>query len=71
MTVVPSSDKTSIAKTNNVPGPTRQIALRLPHAMVDWLELRAKQDDRSFAYVVKKIIEAEMARERKKAAREK
>jgi predicted DNA-binding protein len=54
-----------------MPGPTRQIALRLPHEMVEWLELRAKQDDRSFAYVVKKIVEAEMQRERKKAARAK
>ena len=54
-----------------MPGPTRQIAARLPHAQVEWLERRAKQDDRSFAYVLKQIIAAEMERERKKAARAK
>lgn len=50
--------------------PTKQIALRLTLEMHGWLEKVAKEQDRSLAYVIKRIIAAEMEREAKKAKRE-
>jgi hypothetical protein len=45
--------------------PTKQIAFRLTLEMHGWLEATAKEQDRSLAYVIKRIIAAEMAREAK------
>ena len=42
--------------------PTKQIALRLMPEMLAWLEATAKEQDRSLAYVIKRILAAEMAR---------
>jgi hypothetical protein len=45
--------------------PTKQIALRLMPEMLAWLEATAKEQDRSLAYVIKRILAEEMARETK------
>ena len=46
--------------------PSKQIGLRLPPEMLAWLEAAASED-RTVAYVIKRLIAAEMAREAKKA----
>ena len=43
--------------------PTKPIGLRVSPEMRTWLEGLAKEEDRSLAYVVKRILAAEMARE--------
>ena len=43
----------------------KQVALRLPDDLAEWLEQLAEEEERSVAYVVRKIIAPE--RERKKA----
>jgi predicted DNA-binding protein len=44
----------------------RQVALRLPDDLAEWLEQSAEEEERSVAYVVREIIAAE--RERRKTA---
>lgn len=44
----------------------KQVALRLPDDLAEWLEQLAEEEERSVAYVVREIIAAE--RERRKAA---
>lgn len=36
-------------------------SLRLPVEQLDWLDERAKEDDRSRSYIVRKLIEKAMA----------
>jgi hypothetical protein len=45
--------------------PTKPVSLRLAPDVVAWLTARAKADDRSLAYVVMRIVRAEMEREQK------
>jgi predicted DNA-binding protein len=44
----------------------KQVALRLPDDLAEWLEQLAEEEERSVAFVVREIIAAE--RERRKAA---
>lgn len=36
--------------------PTRQIGLRLPKDMLDWLEAEAKADDRNVPYLIRLAV---------------
>jgi hypothetical protein len=49
------------------PRPVRQIGVRFPPEVLAWLEAIAKQQDHSVPHVVRRKIEAEFAREMKKA----
>jgi predicted DNA-binding protein len=44
----------------------KQVALRLPDDLAEWLEQLAEEEERSVAYVVREIIAAEY--ERRKTA---
>ena len=43
--------------------PSKQIGLRLAPEMLAWLEAAATSEDRTVAYVIRRLIAAEMARE--------
>ena len=47
----------------SVPG-LKQVALRLPDDLAEWLEALAEEEERSIAYVVREIIAAERERRR-------
>jgi hypothetical protein len=49
------------------PRPVRQIGVRFSPEVLAWLEAIAKQQDHSVPHVVRRKIEAEFAREMKKA----
>jgi hypothetical protein len=42
--------------------PTVPVSLRLAPELVDWLTARAAEDERSRAFIISKMIKAEMAR---------
>jgi hypothetical protein len=46
--------------------PSKQIGLRLPPEIYDWVQSVATEEDRSAANVIKRILAAEMAREAKR-----
>ena len=45
--------------------PSKQLGLRLPPEIYDWIQTVAKEEDRSAANVIKRILAAEMARSAK------
>ena len=45
------------------PSTTIQVGLRLPKTTVDWLRRRALSEERSVSFIVRKLVEAEMAKE--------
>jgi hypothetical protein len=45
--------------------PSKQVGLRIPAEMLAWLEATAKAEDRSVPYLIRKIIQEQMAREPK------
>ena len=49
------------------PRPVRQIGIRLPPEVLAWLEAIAKEQDHSVPHVIRRKLEAEFAREMKKA----
>lgn len=49
------------------PRPVRQIGVRFSPEVLAWLEAIAKEQDHSVPHVVRRKIEAEFAREMKKA----
>jgi hypothetical protein len=46
--------------------PTKSVSLRLAPDVVEWLTARAQEDQRSFAFLVMKLVREEMARETKR-----
>jgi hypothetical protein len=51
--------------------PTQPVSLRLPPDVLAWLKARGEAEDRSPAYLVAKLVRAEMTREAKAKARPK
>jgi hypothetical protein len=50
-----------------MPEETRQIGLRLPLDLIEWLQARARAEDRPMAYVARRILaERKAAEERAK-----
>ena len=45
--------------------PTKQFTFRLPPDVAEFLQVSAKKDQRSLAFIVTAIVRAEMAREAK------
>jgi hypothetical protein len=45
--------------------PSKQLGLRLPPEIYDWVQAVAKEEDRSAGNVIKRILAAEMARAEK------
>ncbi len=45
--------------------PSKQVGMRLAPEMLAWLEARAKEEDRSVPYLIRKIIQEQTARETK------
>jgi hypothetical protein len=39
---------------------TKQIAVRLPLPLIDWLEAEAERDERTLAWIVRKILTERM-----------
>ena len=53
-----------------MPEKVRQIGLKLSPELIEWLEARAKAEDRPLAYVVRRIlIERKAAEERRARAK--
>jgi hypothetical protein len=44
---------------------TKSVSLRLPPDVVEWLKARAQAEERSLAFLVTKIVRAELQREAK------
>jgi hypothetical protein len=45
--------------------PTKQFTLRLAPDVAEWLQARARADQRSLAFIVMELVRAEMTREQK------
>jgi hypothetical protein len=46
--------------------PTKQLSVRVGWDVADWLQHRAKADQRSLAFIVMELVRTEMAREAKR-----
>ena len=45
------------------PSTTIQVGMRLPKTTVEWLRRRADAEERPISFIVRKLVETEMARE--------
>jgi hypothetical protein len=55
----------SVSREDSSMAPTKAVGLRLAPDVVEWLKARAKEEERSPAFLVTRLIRQQMAREAK------